>query len=146
MPRHFHEGKTLLEIIITHPWVQSSISGSSTTAGFAAVEKEKQKDKKNRETAKSLGHIFRPIAIEVFGPWGLKSEELLTETSKMAPMQLDMPAGQFKAQWSRHLSVTLQRLHSDMINNQALTIVGKKELGTSVPANLAKCQFGFDFS
>ena len=64
----------------------------------------------------------------------------------MAPMQLDMPASQFKAQWSRHLSVTLQRLNSNMINNQALTIVGKKEPGTSVPANLAKCQFGFDFS
>ena len=64
----------------------------------------------------------------------------------MAPMQLDMPASQFKAQWSHHLSVTLQRLNLDMINNWALTIVGKKELGTSVPANLAKRQFGFDFS
>ena len=146
MPRHFHEGKTLLDIIITHPWVQSSISGSSTAAGFVVVEKEKQRDKKYRETAKSLGHIFRSIAIEVFGPWCLKTEELLTETSKMAPMQLDMPAGQFKAQWSRHLSVILQRLHLDMINNRALTIVGRKEPGTSVPANLAKRQFGFDFS
>ena len=64
----------------------------------------------------------------------------------MAPMQLDMPVGQFKAQWSRHLSVTLQRLNSDIINKRALTIVGKKESGTSGPANLAKREFSFDFS
>ena len=48
-------------------------------AGFAAVEKEKQKDKKYRETAESLGHIFRPIAIEAFRRWGPKAEELLTD-------------------------------------------------------------------
>ncbi|XP_062506125.1 uncharacterized protein LOC134182711 [Corticium candelabrum] len=143
----FHEGKKLLlDITITHPWAQSNISGSSTMAGFAAVEKEKQKDKKYRETAESLRHIFRPIAIEAFGCWGPKAEELLTETSKMAPMQLDMPVGQFKAQWSRHLSVTLQRLNLDIINKRALTIVGKKESGTSGPANLAKREFSFDFS
>ena len=63
----------------------------------------------------------------------------------MVPMQLEMPS-QFKAQWSRHLSVTLQRLNSNMINNRALTIVGKKESDTRVPANFAKCQFGSDFS
>ena len=101
------------------------------------MEKEKQKDKKYRENAESLGHIFHPIAIEAFGRWGPKAEELLT---------LDMPVGQFKAQWSRHLSVTLQRLNSDIINKRALTIVGKKESGTSGPANLAKREFSFDFS
>ena len=61
-------------------------------------------------------------------------------------MQLDMPVGQFKAQWSRYLSVTLQRLNSDIINKRALTIVGKKESGTSGPATLAKREFSFDFS
>ena len=109
------------------------------------MEKEKQKDKTYRETAESLGHIFRPITIEAFGRWGPKAEELLTETSKMALMQLDIPVGQFKAQWSRHLSVTLQRLNSDIIKKRALTIVGK-ESGTSGPANLAKREFSFDFS
>ena len=63
----------------------------------------------------------------------------------MALMQLDMPASQFKPQWSCHLSVTFQQLNSNIINNWALTIVGKKEPSTSVPANLAKRQFGFDF-
>ena len=47
---------------------------------------------------------------------------------------------------SRHLSVTLQRLNSDIINKRALSIVGKKESGTSGPANLAKREFSFDFS
>ncbi|XP_062510005.1 SWI/SNF complex subunit SMARCC1-like isoform X2 [Corticium candelabrum] len=45
-----------------------------------------------------------------------------------------------------YLSVTLQRLNSDIINKQALTNVGKKEFGTSGPANLAKREFSFDFS
>ena len=44
----FHEGKKLLlDITITHPWAQSNISGSSTTAG---LQQWKKKNKRTRNT------------------------------------------------------------------------------------------------
>ena len=51
----------------------------------AAATKEKEKNGKYLSKALSLGHLSRPIAIEVFGRWGEGAEETLKEVSLLAP-------------------------------------------------------------
>ena len=68
---NYRDGKKLLlDITVTHPWSKTNLSGSSERAGFAATAKEKEKNTKYLTKASNLGHLFRPIAIEVYGRWG----------------------------------------------------------------------------
>ena len=91
-----------------HPWSKTNLSSSSEKAGFAAATKEKEKNVKYFRKALSLGHLFRPIAIEVFGRWGEGAEETLKEVSLLAPSVLGVPYGQFKRDWAVQLAVCLQ--------------------------------------
>ena len=65
---NYRDGKKLLlDITVTHPWSKTNLSGSSERAGFAATAKEKEKNTKYLTKASNLGHLFRLIAIEVYG-------------------------------------------------------------------------------
>ena len=67
---NYRDGKKLLlDITITHVWFATNLSGSSEKAGFAASSKERGEKNKYLQKASSLGHLFRPIAVEVFGRW-----------------------------------------------------------------------------
>ena len=74
---------------------------------FAAATKEKEKNGKYLVKASSLEHLFRPIAMEVFGRWGEGAEETLKEVSLLAPSVLSVPYSQFKRDWSIQLAVCL---------------------------------------
>ena len=124
---NYRDGKKLLlDITVTHPWSKTNLSSSSEKAGFAVATKEKEKNGKYLSKALSLGHLFRPIAIEVFGRWGEGAEETLKEVSLLAPSVLGVPYGQFKRDWAIQLAVCLQKENAEMINNKILSIVGRK--------------------
>ena len=123
---NYRDGKKLLlDITVTHPWSKTNLSSSSEKAGFAAATKEKEKNGKYLSKA---GHLFRPIAIEVFGQWGEGAEETLKEVSLLAPSVLGVPYGQFKRDWAIQLAVCLQKENAEMINNKILSIVGRKTI------------------
>ena len=75
-------GELLLGVTITHPLAKRSVNSSSSKPGFAAAEKEKEKDSKYLANPLDLGYLFRPLPLEVYGRWGNKSEETLEEFSK----------------------------------------------------------------
>ena len=100
---------------------------------------EKEKNRKYLATATSLGHLFRPIAIEVYGRWGGTAEETLKEASQLAPSILGIPYGQFKTEWSIRLATCLQKENAEIINNKLLSIVGKKTGVNQVHQPISRC-------
>ena len=74
--------KLLVDVSITHPLAKRSISSSCSKPGLAEAEKEREKDRKYLVVSTNLGYLFRPIALEVYGRWGNKTEETLEELSK----------------------------------------------------------------
>ena len=137
---NYQDGKKLLlDVTITHPWAKMNLSGSSEKAGFATSVKEKEKNRKYLATATSLGHLFRPIAIEVYGRWGGTAEETLKEASQLAPSILGIPYGQFKTEWSIRLATCLQKENAEIINNKLLSIVGKKTGVNQVHQPISRC-------
>ena len=105
--------------------------------------KEKEKNGKYLSKALSLGHLFRPIAIEVFGRWGEGAEETLKEVSLLAPSVLGVPYGQFKRDWAIQLAVCLQKEKEEMINNKIVSIVGRKMIEQKTVNVPALRFFGF---
>ena len=71
-------------------------------------------------------HLFRPIAVEVFGRWGETAEETLKEVSMLAPPVLGVPCQKFRRDWSVQLSLRLQKENAEIVNSKTLSIVGKK--------------------
>ena len=102
---------------ITHPWAKRSLRSGSSTPGFAATEKEKEKDGKYLAKSSSLGYLFRPLALEVFGRWGNKAEELLQEFSNRSLSSLGMSSGEFKQYWRQRIAVCLQTYNSIILKN-----------------------------
>ena len=125
---NYHDGKLLLDITVTHPWSKTNLSGSSERAGFAATAKEKEKNTKYLTKASNLGHLFRPIAIEVYRRWGEGAEETLKEPSLLAPSVSNVSSSHFKRDWSIRLAVCLQKENAQMIHNKILSIVGKTSI------------------
>ena len=135
---NYRDGKKLLlDITVTHPWSKTNLPGSSERAGFAGTAKEKEKNTKYLTKASNLGHLFRPIAIEVYGRWGKGAEETLKEASLLAPSVSNVSSSYFKRDWSIRLAVCLQKENAEMIHNKILSIVGKTSIGqktVNVPA------------
>ena len=57
---------------------------------------ERENNNKYLQKASSLGHLFRPIAVEVFGRWGETAEETLKEVSMLAPPVLGVSCQKFR--------------------------------------------------
>ena len=100
------------------------------------------------QKAEIIGHLFRPVAIEVFGRWGQGSERTLFETSLLAPATLNTTPGQFKSQWYCRLATCLQKGNVQIIDKKVLSIMGQK---LPEPNALAKSTtsmrcFGVDFT
>ena len=104
-----------------------NLSGSSNKAAFAASEQENRKRAKYSKQAEDLGHLFRPIAIEVFGRWGQDAESTLSEASRMAHMCSQINSAQFKNLWHRRISTSLQKENVRIIENKVNTIISKKQ-------------------
>ena len=140
--------KLLLDITITHPCAVRNISGSSNKAAFATSEQENRKQAKYSKQAEDLGHLFRPIAIEVFGRWGQDAESTLSEASRMAHMCLQINSAQFKNLWHRCISTSRQKENVRIIENKVNTIISKKQKEPNAISRLgfsSRC-FGLDFS
>ena len=73
--------KLLLDITIAHPWAQNYIGRSCTTAGFAAAERDRIKNKKYLQMPTDLGYLFRPFSLEVFGRLGESARETLISST-----------------------------------------------------------------
>ena len=85
----------LLDITVTV--VQDNLAGSSEKTGFAASAKEKEKSEKYLLKSNNLGHLFWLIAIEVFGRWEKRAEDLGVEGDIIVtPPVLNMLCDQFQ--------------------------------------------------
>ena len=104
---------------------------------------KKGKNNKYLQKASSLGHLFRPIAVEVFGQWGETAEETLKEVSMLAPPVLGVSCQKFRRDWSVQLSLCLQKENAEIVNNKTLSVVGKKINKSRVGVPTAR-YFGFD--
>ena len=78
---------------------------------------EKRKNPKYVEEAEALGHLFKHVAIEIFGRWGEDAENSLRAASFLAPTTLDIAPAQFKSQWTRRLATCLQKASESLTVN-----------------------------
>ena len=138
--------KLLLDVTITHPLAKRSVNSSSSKPGFAAAEKEKEKDSKYLAKSLDLGYLFRPLALEVYGRWGNKSEETLEEFSKYSLNAFGLPPNEFKLQWRRRIAVCLQKANSSIIKNKVSSIIGKCDGCPNADISIPARYFGSDFT
>ena len=86
-----------LQLLI--PVLCKTFQEAATKPAFAASEQENRKLAKYSKRAEDLGHLFRPIAIEVFGRWCQDAESTISEASRLAHMCLQINSAQFKNLW-----------------------------------------------
>ena len=138
--------KLLLDVTITHPLAKRSISASCSKPGFAAAEKEREKDSKYLVKSTNLGYLFRPIALEVYGRWGNTAETTLEELSKKSPQSTGLNPSEFKLHWRRRIAINLQRANSSIIQNKVSAIVGKCIGNPDAAFTMSARYFGGDFT
>ena len=77
----FHLGKAMVwDVTVVDTMCPSSIGGSVTTAGYAAAEAEKRKNRKYRELTDRFH--FVPLAFETFGPWSEEGKRLISSIGR----------------------------------------------------------------
>ena len=115
--------KLLLDVTITHPWAKNNLSGSSQTAGFAALTKEEKNSGEDHCT-------WSPLPASCHrGVW--KMGEICRgyfERSFNASSSY-IPSAQFHSRWAIQLSTCLQKENATTIKDKLLSIVGKKRGG-----------------
>ena len=137
--------KLLLDVTIAHPAARKYISKSHSVAGFAATEREKQKNTKYLSKSRELGYLFKPFAMEVFGRWSDSAQNFLSETSKFAASTLQISSAEFLHMWRRRFATCLQKENVSIMSEKMKSLVPK----TTVDANFRQKQpvrcFGLDF-
>ena len=63
-------------VTVVNPLNPSLILGASTTVGYSAAEKEVVKMTKNGPKCAELGWGCIPLAVETYGGWGEKGQEM----------------------------------------------------------------------
>ena len=119
---------------------------SCSIAGFAAAEREKQKNSKYLSIATDLGYLFRPFSVEVFGLWGKAAEKTLAEVSKSAASILDLSVAEFLHLWRRRFSTCLQKENASIISEKLNSLVGKPNFNPNAHQRDSIRCFGFDFT
>eukprot|EP00118_Oscarella_pearsei_P007709 m.38457 g.38457 ORF g.38457 m.38457 type:complete len:166 (+) comp32586_c0_seq2:216-713(+) len=93
----------------------------SAEAGYAACQK-KSKDRKYLQETLDLGHLFRPMAFEVFGYWGEGTRATVAQASRRASSILKINPSQFASQWKNGIAVSLQKENANIILNKIAAI------------------------
>ena len=138
--------KLLLDVTVAHPQAKKYMSKSCSIAGFAAAEREKQKNSKYLSVATDLGYLFRPFSVEVFGRWGKAAEKTLAEVSKSATSILDLSVAEFLHLWRRRFSTCLQKENASIISEKLNSLVGKPNFNPNAHQRDSIRCFGFDFT
>ena len=98
-----------------NPLNPSLILGASTTVGYSAAEKEVVKMTKNGPKCAKLGWECIPLAVETYGGWGEKAQEMFNRISRrLAVGSASSEAGVRQDMYGR-LSLTLVRENAKAI-------------------------------
>ena len=121
---NFENGKKLLlDISVIHPLSQAVITGSTQENGFAAAHRDKTKDEKYLQVATSLGYLFKPVVVEVFGRWSPTAASLFHQIARRPSVDFLNDRNTFINYWSKRLAVCLQRANSRIILNKVELII-----------------------
>ena len=121
---NFENGKKLLlDISVIHPLSQAVVTGSAQENGYAAAHRDKTKDEKYLQVATSLGYLFKPVVVEVFGRWSPTAASLFHQIARRPSVDFMNDRNGFINYWSKRLAVCLQRANSRIILNKVELII-----------------------
>ena len=143
---NFDQGKKiLLDVSITHPLGVNVQSQAANVSGFAATQKDQKKVDKYRAVAGSLGYLFDPLVMEVYGRWSPIARDFFRKAAVRPSIDFVNDRAAFVNYWRKRLSVGLQRGNATIILNKIKAIFPcSATRASSLPANTDIRCFGSD--
>ena len=133
---NYDQGKKMfLDVSFTHPLAVNTVTPAADTSGYAADLKDQKKIEKYRAMASSLGYLFDPLVMEVYGRWSHRSD-FLSQAAVRPSIDFINDRAAFVNYWSKRLSVSLQRGNANIILNKIRAILpSSTDRLSSYPAN-----------
>ena len=135
---------------ITHPWAIKNIVGSSSQAGYAVAEKERQKNSKCLAQSIALGYTFRPIAFEVYGRNGetKRLRHQMRYQKYVAPLSLGVSTSDIRTEWRRRLAMCFQKENATFNQKKTFSIIPRSRPDPNPVITMCTTvrRFGIDFT
>ena len=101
-----------LDLTVTSPLNAEIISEASVTAGSAAYAAEQRKHIANDPKCSELSWVCVPLAVELYGCWGLEARQTLSRLGSRLACQLRCSKSQAITRLYGNLSITLVRANA----------------------------------
>ena len=104
-----------IDVTITSPLQQTTISGAAVEVGVAAHRREQAKDDQALGPCEASGVDFLPVAVETFGAWGPVGLKTISQVSQRWADRHGEPRPRALTWIHQKLSVALQRGNATML-------------------------------
>ena len=116
-----------------HPPSLVVVTQSANINGYAAISRDKIKNDKYLDIATSLGYLFKPVAVEVFGRWSPVASSLFHQVARRPSEDFLNDRNSFVNYWRKRLSVCLQQGNARIILRKTNNILPHSPAPISPP-------------